>query len=110
MPDQLGSSKPAYFVVLTGVFGREGKWVTAQCQELGTTAFGRTLEEADSRLREAILLHLQALEDAGERARFFRENGIRTHTVYPTVVRQSVPPEVLSKAHVVRVGKEMALV
>jgi len=110
MPSQPGSSKPAHFVVLTGVFGREGKWVTAQCQELGTTAFGRTLEQADSRLREAVLLHLQGLEDVGERARFFRENGIRTYTAYPAVVHQSVPPEVLSKAHVLRVGKEIALV
>jgi hypothetical protein len=50
------------------------------------------------------------LEDVGERARFFRENGIRTYTAYPAVVHQSVPPEVLSKAHVLRVGKEIALV
>ncbi len=38
---------PAHFVVLTCTYGKEGKWVTAQCQELGTAAFGRTLEDAE---------------------------------------------------------------
>ena len=106
----VGTRRPAKgFVILTGVFRREGKWVTAECIELGTATFGRSLEEADRKLQEAILLNLQGLEDAGERARFFREHGIRMYSDYPSVVRESVPPEVFSRSHVLRIGEQLAL-
>src|SRR3990170_7948611 len=99
-------AEPTHFVVLTCTFRREGQWVTAECQELGTTAFGRNLDEADERLREAILLHLNTLEDVGERARFFREHKIRMYTEYPEAVHPTIPTEVLSKAHVVTLDRE----
>jgi len=97
------------FVIFTGVFRREGKWVTAECIELGTATFGRSLEEADRKLQEAILLNLQGLEDAGERAHFFREHGIRMYTDYPSVVRESVPPGVFSRSHVLKIGEDCVL-
>ena len=97
-----------HFVVLTCIFRREGKWVTAECQELGTTAFGRNLDEAEKRLREAILLQLNTLEDVGERARFFREHKIRMYSQYPEAVHPTIPTEVLSKAHVVTLDREFA--
>ena len=104
----VASRGPARFVVLTCIFRKEGRRVTAECQELGTTAFGRNLDEAEKRLREAILLYLNTLEDVGERVRFFNEHNIRLYTSYPEAVHPTVPPEVLSKAQVITVDREFA--
>ncbi len=96
------------FVVLTCTFQREGKWITATCQELGTSTFAGSLEEAEERLREAIVLHLNTLEDVGERARFFKEHKIRLYSTYPEEAHPTIPTEVLSKAQVLTVDREFA--
>lgn len=71
------------YVRLTCKFHKETrKWV-AVCDELGTSTFGRTLDEAGHRLEEAMILHLNTLEDVGERERFFRENNIVFHRTRP---------------------------
>ena len=67
------------YVVLTLKFHKQGRRWTAYCEELGTATFGRSLPEADQRLKEAILLHLDTLDDVGERERFFREHNIQLH-------------------------------
>ena len=100
--------KSTHFVALTCIYDREGKWVTAECQELGTTAFGRNLDEAEERLREAILLHLNTLEDVGERARFFKEHKIKIYAQYPEAAHPTIPTQVLSKTHVLTVDREFA--
>ena len=71
------------YVVLTLKFQKQGRRWTALCEELGTATFGRSLPEADQRLKEAIFLHLNTLEDVGERERFFKENNIEIHRVKP---------------------------
>ncbi len=72
------------YVVLTLKFHREGKRWTAYCEELGTATFGRSLPEAEKRLKEAVLLHLTTLEEVGERKRFFQEHNIEFHHTKPT--------------------------
>ena len=67
------------YVVLTLKFQQKGRRWTAYCEELGTATFGRSLPEADQRLKEAILLHINTLEDVGERDRFFKEHNIQLH-------------------------------
>ena len=79
------------YVVLTYKFDKEGKRYTAYCEELGTATFGRSLKEAKERLDEAVQLHLNTLEDLGERERFFRENAIAYHKVKPRSVNIRVP-------------------
>jgi predicted RNase H-like HicB family nuclease len=96
------------YLLLTCTYQPEGKWITARCQELGTSTVGKTLDEAEDRLREAILLHLDTLEEVGERGRFFKEHGIRLHATYPKEVRPTVPPDVLSKTQVVAVDAGFA--
>lgn len=81
----------AGYVVLTYQFGMEGKRWTAYCEELGTATFGRSLKEAKERLHEAVFLHLNTLEDVGERERFFREHDIKFYKVRPKTVTVSVP-------------------
>ena len=71
------------YVVLTLQFHKQGtRWV-GQCDELGTATFGRSLPEADQRLKEAVFLHLNTLEGVGERERFFKENNIQLHLEKP---------------------------
>ena len=70
------------FILLTvNLQNEEGIW-TAVCLELGTATLGKTPEQAKKRIREAITLHLNGLEELGERKRFFREHGIE---IYPTL-------------------------
>jgi len=71
------------YVVLTLVFRHIDRRWTAYCKELGTATFGRSLPEADKRIKEAVLLHLNTLEDVGERERFFREHNIEFHRERP---------------------------
>jgi len=71
------------YVVLTFEFRKIDRRWTAYCKELGTATFGRSLPEADERIKEAVLLHLNTLEDVGERERFFREHNIEFHRDRP---------------------------
>lgn len=68
------------YIIVTFKFRKEGKKWTAYCEELGTATFGNTLEEAKENIHEAVLLHLNTLEDVGERERFFHEHNI---ALYP---------------------------
>ena len=71
------------YVVLTLKFQKQGRRWTALCEELGTATFGRSLPEADQRLKEAILLHINTLDDVGERESFFKEHNIQLHQDKP---------------------------
>jgi len=73
----------AGYVVLTCKFYKEGtRWVGV-CDELGTSAFGLTIEDAKIKLSDLVILNLNTLDEVGERDRFFAENGIKLHTVKP---------------------------
>lgn len=77
------SRKRPEYIRLTAIVEREGrKWV-AVSPELGTATQAATLDEALNRLKEAVLLHLNALEDAGELYRFLKEQGITVHKTKP---------------------------
>ena len=67
------------YIVLTFEFRKEGRRWLARCKELTTSTFGNSLKEAQERIKEAVLLHLNTLEDVGERERFFRENNIHLY-------------------------------
>ncbi|KTB48129.1 hypothetical protein DEALK_09740 [Dehalogenimonas alkenigignens] len=72
------------YIQLTFEFQKEGrKWV-GYCRELGTSAYGKTMEEAESSLKSAIICHVNTLEELGEAARFFEENDITVLTERPS--------------------------
>ena len=99
------------YVVLTGVFHKEGKKWVAVCKELGTATFGRSLTEADERLREAVMCHLDTLESVGERERFFAEHNIPFHSAKPRHainVRVPVDRDVFIHTHIQKVPAEVA--
>ena len=96
------------YVILTFEFHRVGRRWTAYCQELGTATFGRSLPEADNRIKEAVLLHLNTLESVGERERFFKENNIEFHPDRPRKnITVCVPPRTSTfiEPHVQRLPK-----
>ena len=94
------------YVVLTYEFRRVDRRWTAYCEELGTATFGRSLPEAKKRLQEAVLLHLNTLEDVGELERFFKEHNIQYHRIKPKkdiIVRLPLREEVFLHPHIQRV-------
>ena len=63
-------------VVLTLTYWQEsGQWL-AECQELGTAAFGQTMEEAQEDLRDAVSLQLDGALKLGFLPEFLREHGV----------------------------------
>lgn len=71
------------YIILTLKFQKQGRRWLAHCDELGTATFGRSLPEADNRIKDAVLLHLNTLEEVGESRRFFKENGIKIYPARP---------------------------
>lgn len=43
----------------TSVLIKEGKWYVARCLELGVVSQGKTIEEAQENLKEAVELYLE---------------------------------------------------
>lgn len=74
------------YIVLTYKYQNEdNKWVVT-CLELGTSTFARTLLAAQNRIHDAVLCHLNTLEDVGERERFFKDNHITLFTGEPSKI------------------------
>ena len=67
------------YVLLTGVVDKEDNQFVSFCRELGTSSCGDTVEEAFDNLGDAILVHLDALEETGERQEVFRERNINVY-------------------------------
>ena len=44
----------------TAVITKEGKWYVAHCVEIGVVSQGKTIEEAQSNLKEAVELYLES--------------------------------------------------
>ena len=57
---------------LTAVIEKEGKWYVATCPELGVASQGRTNEEAELMLQEAVELLLEEADEAEIRRRLNR--------------------------------------
>lgn len=65
------------YIRLTFIYRElKNRW-TGECTELGTATFGNSLEDIKEKLEEAVLCHLNTLEDLGERKRFFKKHGIK---------------------------------
>ena len=73
----------AGYITITLQFRKEGRRWVACCDELGTATFGRSIPEAERKLKEAIVLHLNTLEDVNERERFFEQHSIKFYRTKP---------------------------
>jgi len=72
------------YIIVTLQFWREGDQWVGLCSELGTSVCGDTIEETEAALKEAIPLHLNTLEDVGERERFFKKHRIQFYRRRPS--------------------------
>jgi hypothetical protein len=91
------------FVILTLRFWQEDRRWVGECAELGTSTYGRTLRQAHDELKELVLLHLNSLEQVGEREHFFRKHNIKFYTdTTPTEVPYMVPVDAEFYTHVHR--------
>ncbi|MCK4373878.1 MAG: type II toxin-antitoxin system HicB family antitoxin [Candidatus Brocadiae bacterium] len=71
-----------YIIVTVTLFREDDQWV-GRCLELGTAACGETLDEAKEAIEEAIFLHLNTLEETGERKSFLQKHGVRFYRRRP---------------------------
>jgi predicted RNase H-like HicB family nuclease len=95
--------KVAGYVILTHEYYKEGRRWVATCKELGTSTYGRSISEAEDRLQDAVLCHLDSLEDVGETSRFFKENNIEFYRVKPkhsVSVNVPIDKEIFVQSHV----------
>jgi len=83
-----------FYIQLTVRFEEQndGRW-TAECEELGTATFGHSLQEARDNIEDAICVHLNTLEEVGERDRFFEENDIVVSKKRESSVNINVPTD-----------------
>ena len=65
-----------YLVVLTFEYGEEENQWVAVCRELGTSAYGVTLDEARSQVLDAVGLQLQETEELGFVWDYLRDNWV----------------------------------
>ena len=82
--------REGYIIVTVEFLQEDGQWV-GRCLELGTATCADTLDEVHEAMIEALELHLNALEETGERARFFRKHGIRIYSTPPERKETHVP-------------------
>ena len=64
------------YITVTIAIEEADSQYAARCVELGTASCGDTLDEAFENIKEAVIVDLNALEEAGEREQFFKEQGI----------------------------------
>lgn len=88
----LQGNKIIGYIVLTFIFRQEEDVWTGECKELGTATFGESFEEVQQHLAEAVELHLNTLEDVGERERLLREKGIKVRAKKPNKMHISDMP------------------
>ncbi|MEA4878874.1 hypothetical protein SDC9_42724 [bioreactor metagenome] len=81
---------PVMYITLTHKIHKEGRLWVGICEELGTSAYGRTVDEVEEQLTEAVCLHLNTLEDVQESERFFKENNIVVHHIKPRQEKVSI--------------------
>ncbi len=70
------------------VYPEDGEFVGV-CEELDVATQADTPETAMARLREAVDLHVSALEDAGELHRYLAEHGVKFETSNQTGAARS---------------------
>jgi predicted RNase H-like HicB family nuclease len=64
------------FIVLRHIIKKEGKGYSACCPELDVCSQGKTVEEANENLKEAVTLYLDTMDELGQREKIFKRRNI----------------------------------
>ncbi|HEY1294693.1 MAG TPA: hypothetical protein VGJ60_16570 [Chloroflexota bacterium] len=89
----VGLGRTGLSVILRLEFRHDGQQWLGECIELGTATFGPRLEQVQRELKELVELHLNELEDVGERPHFFAEHGIEPDQELAEHLRHHVEEE-----------------
>jgi predicted RNase H-like HicB family nuclease len=97
-----GEMRTSGYVAITLKYKKVGNRWAAHCEELGTATFGRSQKEAERRIQEAVVMHLDTLEDVGECEKFFKDNGIKFTPTRPknVTIKASTAGNVLTQPYV----------
>ena len=88
------------YILLTLRVRQDDNRYVAECVELGTVSCGETIDEAFDNIKDACTVHLNSLEQLGERQRFFREHNIRIRHVRPESPRKvDITPDVFTATY-----------
>lgn len=71
------------YIIVSHVIKKENDQYVATCPEFDVSSFGKTVEEANENLKEAILLYLEGIEELEIRDQIFKEKSIATYTSKP---------------------------
>ena len=82
-------------IVLNCVIRKEDKGFSGHCLELDVCSQGKTVEDTNSNLLEAVKLYLDSIEELGITKQVFKERNIRVYSKKPKI--QNVPVEVLAE-------------
>ncbi|GAJ15096.1 unnamed protein product [marine sediment metagenome] len=85
--------KEIIYIILTYMINKEDKMFFAHCPELDIGSQGETVEEANSNLKDAVVLYLNTIEELGTRKEIFKKRNI---TIYhykpkPTLKKINIP-------------------
>jgi predicted RNase H-like HicB family nuclease len=64
-------------ILVTHRIKKSGDYYIAFCPEFLVTTQGKTIEEANNNLKEAVILHLETLDQLGIRDSVFKERNIK---------------------------------
>lgn len=90
------------FITVTYEYHKESDNWVGICKETGTATSHKSRRELEKELNELVLLHLNCLEQLGERERFFKENNIKLHEIKPIeeTIRLPVPDNVFIQTRI----------
>ena len=100
--DAIEADERVGYFVLTNVAERDGDGFVAACFELGSVGSGDSLEEAFENLERAVSVQLEALVEADEWERVFKENGVE---VVSSVDDAEISSRVIGKDKVMKISR-----
>ena len=71
------------YIIVTHIIKKENNQYVATCPEFDVSSFGKTVEEANENLKEAISLYLEGIEELKIRDQIFKEKSIATYINKP---------------------------
>jgi len=83
--------KKEIFIIVTCNITKDDSTYVAVCPELDVASQGKTVEEANNNVKDAIFLYLNTIEELGTRKAIFKERKIKTYTAIPEIKKVRIP-------------------
>ena len=83
--------KREIFIIVTCNITKEDNTYVAICPEFDIASQGKSVEEANNNVKDAILLYLNTIEELGTRKKIFKERKIKIYTDIPEIRKEKIP-------------------